>query len=633
MVEFSKLSRYIITTVMQTPFLNSLRFKVGFGYIVLVLINVAVTGWAIFNFGRITLAFNSILNENYPHVVVLERMAHLVERHEHGLSMILNGEYDVGYSEFTTAKEEFYQIFDKANERRSLPDADRILDDIRSTYEGYIFVTDSLFSLVSRKRDIKARTYYGNIVRPFAQRLSVNAFWLIEENQKEMMKIAKESKSNSNEAIIAVLFAAIVAITLSILTMIQFTKRIIEPAEKLSATVNQIGRGQLDLKIDITTNDEIGELSREFNKMTERLRKYEAMNIEKIISEKQKSETIVESISDAIIVCDEEITIQLMNRSAEQLIKISEAEAYGKKIEDIITDERLIEIFRSPQQASALKAPYLQFNHNGRQIFLRPRVSEIAVPSGGKRGVVLILQDVTQFRELDKMKSDFMAAVSHEFRTPLTSINMSVDILRQKLLGEVTSAQQELLESSKKDCDRLTKMVKDLLQLSKLESGKLEVKEERVDLVKIIEAAMQPMQLQFKEKGVVLLFDSEKKVPKFIGDEQQLMWVISNLLTNALRYTNLGGKVEIIASQINKNIRIDVSDTGRGIPPEYIDKIFDKFVQVKQQPDTTPGSVGLGLAIAKEIVDMYGGNISVKSEVNKGTTFTILLPITEGETM
>jgi NtrC-family two-component system sensor histidine kinase KinB len=285
-----------------------------------------------------------------------------------------------------------------------------------------------------------------------------------------------------------------------------------------------------------------------------------------------------------------------------------------------------------PQQASALKAPYLQFNHNGRQIFLRPRVSEIAVPSGGKRGVVLILQDVTQFRELDKMKSDFMAAVSHEFRTPLTSINMSVDILRQKLLGEVTPAQQELLESSKKDCDRLTKMVKDLLQLSKLESGKLEVKEERVDLVKIIEAAMQPMQLQFKEKGVTLLFDSEKKVPKFIGDEQQLTWVISNLLTNALRYTNLGGKVEIIASQINKNIRIDVSDTGRGIPAEYIDKIFDKFVQVKQQPDTTPGSVGLGLAIAKEIVDMYGGNISVKSEVNKGTTFTILLPIIEGET-
>ncbi|MBA4312753.1 MAG: hypothetical protein C0417_09000 [Chlorobiaceae bacterium] len=631
MVEFSTLSRYIIRTIMQTPFLNSLRFKIGFGYIVLVLINVSVTGWAIFNFGRITLAFNSILNENYPHVVVLERMAHLVERHEHGLSMILNGDYENGYSEFSTAKEEFYQIFDKANEKRSLPDAGPILDNIKSTYAGYIFVSDSLFSFASRKRDQKARSYYGNIVRPFAQRLSDNAFWLIEENQKEMMKIAKESKSTSDEAIIAVLFAAIIAITLSIITMIQFTKRIIEPAEKLSATVNQIGRGRLDLKIDITTNDEIGELSREFNKMTERLRKYEAMNIENIISEKQKSETIVESISDAIIVCDEERTIQLMNRSAEQLINISEAEAYGKKVEDVITDERLIEIFRSPQEASILKVPYLQFNHNNRQIFLRPRVSEIAVPSGGKRGVVLILQDVTQFKELDKMKSDFMAAVSHEFRTPLTSINMSVDILRQKLLGEITPAQQELLEASKQDCARLTKMVKDLLQLSKLESGKLEVKEEHVELVKIIETAIQPMHLQFKEKGVALLFNSENKIPKFIGDEQQLIWVISNLLNNALRYTDSGGKVEIIASQNNKNIQIDVSDTGRGIPPEYIDKIFDKFVQVKQQPDTTPGSVGLGLAIAKEIVDMYGGNISVKSELNKGTTFTIFLPITEGE--
>ncbi|MBI5475643.1 MAG: HAMP domain-containing protein [Ignavibacteriales bacterium] len=613
---------------MQTPFFNSLRFKIGFGYIVLVFINVAVTAWAIFNFGRITLAFNSILNENYPHVVVLERMAHLVARHEHGLSMILNGEYNNGYSEFSTAKEEFYQIFDKANESRSIPDAGAILDDIRSTYEGYLTVSDTLFSLAIRNRDLKARSYYGNIVRPFAQRLSDNAFWLIEENQKEMMRIAKESKTTSDEAIIAVLFAALVAVSLSILTMVQFTKRIIEPAEKLTETVNQIGRGRLDLKTDISTKDEIGELSREFNKMTERLRKFEALNIEKIISEKQKSETIVESISDAIIVCDEMSTIQLMNNSAEMLLNLKEDEVHGKKIEMVITDERLLEIFKTPKSAAVLNAPYLQFKYNGRQVFLRPRVSEI---SGGKNGMVLILQDVTQFKELDKMKSDFMAAVSHEFRTPLTSINMSVDILRQKLLGELSDKQMELLESSKQDCDRLTKMVKDLLQLSKLESGKLEVKEEFVDIVNAIEAAMQPLQLPFKEKGVILKLNVSEKIPQFIGDEQQLIWVISNLLNNALRYTKAEGKVEVSVLKAGNNIRIDVADTGRGIPPEYIDKIFDKFVQVKQQLDSTPGSVGLGLAIAMEIVEMYGGNISVKSELGKGTIFTILLPIPEIE--
>lgn len=617
-------SGYINLIVMKTPFFNSLRFKIGFGYIVLVMINIAVTGWAIFNFGRITVAFDSILNENYQHVIVLERMAHLVGRHEHGLLMIINGEVNEGYEEFKLAKEEFYQIFDKANESRTLPDAGPILDNIKSTYEGYIIVSDTLFSLALRKKNSQARAYYGKLVRPFSQRLSDNAFWLIEENQKEMMKIAKESKSNSNEAIIAVLLASIVAVSLSILTMVQFTKRIIEPAERLSQTVNQIGRGRLDLKIDIHTNDEVGELSREFNKMTERLRKYEAMNIEKIISEKQKSEAIVESISDAIIVCDEEMRVQLMNESAGLLFKNTQIQIQGRKIDEVIADKRLVQIFLEGENCELLKAPYFQFDIAGKSLFLRPRISEI---SGGRKGIVLILQDVTQFRELDKMKSDFMAAVSHEFRTPLTSINMSVDILRQKLLGELSEKQIELLESSKQDCDRLTKMVKDLLQLSKLESGKIETKEENVDLVKVIEAAIRPMQLPFKEKGVGLIFTPGHALPAFVGDEQQLSWVVSNLLANALRYTDLGGKVEILLGREDNQFRIDVSDTGRGIPKEYLGKIFDKFVQVKQQPDSTPGSVGLGLAIAKGIVEMYGGKISVLSEVNKGTTFTIHLPI------
>jgi NtrC-family two-component system sensor histidine kinase KinB len=614
---------------MQTTFLNSLRFKVGFGYIVLVIINILVTAWAIYNFGRLTLSFNSILSDNYPHVVVLERMAHLVERHEHGLSMILNGEYDNGYSEFSTAKEEFYQIFDKANEKRSLPDAGPILDNIKSTYDGYILVSDSLFSLASRKRDQKARSYYGNIVRPFAQRLSDNAFWLIEENQKEMMKIAKEAKQTSDEAIIAVLFAALIAIGLSIITMVQFTRRIIEPAEKLAETVNQIGRGRLDLKIDIKTNDEIGELSREFNKMTERLRKYEELNIEKLISEKQKSETIVEGISDAIVVCDSESNVQLINRSAEELLNIREGDVVGSKVDDCINDDRVLEIFQSPRTASILSKPYLQFLHHGRQVFLRPRVSEIPSLHGGRSGIVLILQDVTQFKELDKMKSDFMAAVSHEFRTPLTSINMSVDILRQRLLGPLNQSQDDLIVSCKQDCERLTKLVKELLQLSKLESGKFEIRKDIIDLRKVIDSALQPLQLPFKEKGVFLKFDTDTNLPFLIGDEQQLSWVISNLMNNALRYTNAGGIVEIKLQHDQRNVILQVIDTGRGIPSEFIDKIFDKFVQVKQTLDATPGSVGLGLAIVKEIVEMYGGKIRVESEVNKGSTFSIYLPIEE----
>jgi len=612
---------------MQIPFFNSLRFKVGVGYIVLVLINIAVTAWAIYNFARLTHAFNTVLSENYPTVTTLESMAHTVDKHERALLSILNKELETGKKELETAKEEFFQTFDKANENRSLPEAGPILDDIRRTYAGYLIVSDSLYGFAIRDQIPQAKVYYSNIVRPFSQRLSDDCFWLIEENQKEMNKFAQQTTRASDEAVITVLIAAIFAFGLSILTMVQFTKRIILPAEKLTETVHQIGRGRLDLKIDIQTNDEVGELSGEFNKMTERLRRFEELNIEKIISEKQKSETIVESLSDAIIVCDSRLNIQLINHSAEELFNLRVKDVEGKPVEKWISDERVLEIFRSPGESSVTKQPYLQFSTRGRKVYLRPRVSEIPAPHGGRGGLVLILQDVTQFKELDKMKSDFMAAVSHEFRTPLTSINMSVDILRQQLLGPLSKAQEDLLQSSKQDCERLTKLVKELLQLSKLESGKIEMKEELVDVGKVIESTLQPFRLPFNEKGVALKISLEEGLPNLVGDEQQLSWVISNLVNNALRYTGSAGIVEVGARRSGEHILIRVSDTGRGIPPEYIGKIFDKFVQVKQTLDSTPGSVGLGLAIAKEIVEMYGGKIWVESRLNKGSAFSITLPI------
>jgi NtrC-family two-component system sensor histidine kinase KinB len=612
---------------MQVRFLNSLRFKVGAGYIVLVVINIVVTAWAIFNFARLTNALNTILGENYPNVMAVEKMAHAIERHDAALSAVLNRDVVMGMEGFNKAKQEFSEYYRMARLKQIGPDADAIFDDIHSTYEGFLRGSDSLFQLVADRKNTEAKNFYNNDLRPFSQRLIDNCFWLIEENQREMLRVADQTKQTSDEAIIAVLLAALLAVGLSVVTMVQFTKRIIEPAERLTETVHQIGRGRLDLKTDIRTNDEFGTLSREFNKMTERLRKFEEMNVEKIVLEKQKSESIVESIADAIIVCDAGGTIQLINHSAEELFQIEEANVLDRSVDETIADERVRKLLRTPGDPSLLMQPYLQFMHNGRQVYLRPRVTEIPSPNSTRGGVVLVLQDVSQFKELDKLKSDFMAAVSHEFRTPLTSINMSVDLLRQQLLGPLTPSQVEMLNSSKEDCDRLTKLVRDLLQLSKLESGKIERREEYIDLRKIVEITLHPFQLQFREKGVALDVCVPSDLPNLVGDEQQFSWLISNLVNNALRYTGAGGSVEVRATAHDEHVLLQVIDTGRGIAQQDLGKIFDKFVQVKQSADSTPGSVGLGLAIAKEIVEMYGGTIWVESQVGKGSTFSIRLPV------
>lgn len=619
---------------MKIPFFHSLRFKVGVGYIILVVINVAVTLAVIYNFGRLTLALNSILGENYPNIMAAEKMARAIEQHESALSAILNRDINNGKIKYTEARDDFFQYFQYANDNRMVPDAGPILSDIRSTYDGYLINADTLMALAERGQFAEAKAFYSNTIRDFSQRLSDNCFWLIEENQKEMQRVAKQTRTTSDEAIIAVLLASFLATALSIVTMVQFTKRIIQPAERLTETVHQIGRGRLDLKTDIQTNDEVGELSREFNKMTERLRRYEELNIAQILSEKQKSETIVESLADAIIVCDSDLTILLMNKAAEELFGLTEAGVLGRKVGECIANPRVLSILRSPPGAAEEGSPYLQFSHDGKNVYLRPRVSEIPSASpGGRGGIVLILQDVTQFKELDKMKSDFMAAVSHEIRTPLTSINMTVDILRQRLLGPLTKAQEELIVTSKQDCERLTKLVRELLQLSKLESGKIELRDEAVDPRRVIESSLQPLQLPYREKGVVLTIRVGEHLPPLVGDEQAFSWVISNLAGNALRYTNPGGCVEVAAGADGNGILFSVRDTGRGIPPEHLGRIFDKFVQIKQTFDSTPGSVGLGLAIAKEIVELYGGKIWVESTAGVGTTFYFRLPAAAEQTV
>lgn len=224
------------------------------------------------------------------------------------------------------------------------------------------------------------------------------------------------------------------------------------------------------------------------------------------------------------------------------------------------------------------------------------------------------------------MKSDFIATLSHEFRTPVTSITMSVDLLAQGPLGPLTERQRELLVSAKEDCERLTKLARELLQLSKLESGALALQQEELSVRAVADFALRPLLLQFRERGIELRNDVPADLPTVLGDEQQLSWVITNLATNALKYTDAGGTVRVTARRAGGEILVAVEDTGQGIAPEHLERIFDKFVQLPRPGGGSPGGVGLGLAIAKEIVAAAGGRIWAESTPGRGSTFSFTLP-------
>jgi len=611
--------------------IGSIRAKIVWTFALLVVLNLAAGFWAIYNFYAFGTTVAGILHENHRSVLAAENMVKSLERQDNALLAASEGEETSAGGSFDENKELFLYWHGQALQAATIQGSS-LLDSIRTAYFRYSLLADSLQARTEQGAFEDATRYYYKRVRFKSDELRELCFELFKINQQAAALSASRLHTISSQTAYGTMVASIVILLISIMATVWLTNSLVKPAEDLTETVKQVGKGKLDIKIDVLSNDEIGQLSREFNKMTERLRVFEQMNIENILSEKRKSEAIVGSFPDAVIVTDAALNILHVNAPAAELFGVAGHEVVGHPAASVVRDERILAAMRVALSAegdpNAEGASTIVIERDGRKLDLRPRVTRMFNSEGGKYGVVTILQDVTQFRELDRMKSDFIATLSHEFRTPLTSMNMSLDILNQGLLGPLNSRQKELMDATKADCLRLTRLARELLQLSKLESGKLEFGNQELDIRSLIESVTRAMHLQFHEKGVQLTAVLPDHLPHPVADEQHVISVLTNLTSNALKYTTPGGMVTIQArEQQNGCLCISVHDTGEGIAREDISRIFDRFVQVKPSASAAPGSVGLGLAIAKEIVEAYGGRIWAESEPGKGSVFSFTLPL------
>ncbi len=625
--------------------MSSLRYKIGFSYFLLVCVTLASSVVALYNFLEFQGSVGQMMRENYQGVLAAQQMSKALDQQQQAQEALIYVSVPLGgetvqtswKDELTSARgvfaknrDDFIVSYRTATESVLVAPKPPVLDSIFGTYKTYLANSDSLFKMLeARSRRRAARTFHEISLRPLVQTLKGECSRFLQFNQTAIVYADRRAREASNSAAFAVLFTSIFAIILILFASVQISRTIIRPAEKLTEAARRIGKGQLNQKIDITTNDEIGELGIEFNKMTERLRTYEELNVSQLIVEKKKSEAIVASIPDPVIMVDEGNKVLLMNQAARRLLQVHGTDWQGKPLGEIVEDDRWLTLLSGGARAAekAQQDTLLSIKRPGEQaLYFRPRQTTIVDESRNILGVVILLQDVTRFKNLDRMKSEFIATVSHELRTPLTSINMAVDILSREVLGKVSEPQRDMLVTAKDDCERLTKLVKELLDMSRLESGKYELKSEKINLRSVVEEALKPLRLQFREKGIHLESDIAPNTPDVPGDQQQLSWVVANLVSNALRYTPADGTVTIHSELLDDSVRLSVKDSGRGIPPDAVEVIFDKFVQIKQSTDATPGSVGLGLAIAKEVVEAHGGRIWVESSVGEGSTFFFTIP-------
>jgi NtrC-family two-component system sensor histidine kinase KinB len=422
------------------------------------------------------------------------------------------------------------------------------------------------------------------------------------------------------------LAGALVAAGLAVAVLL--ANGIMRPVRELTATATRIAGGDLDAKARITSRDEIGILAAEFNRMAERIQQLRRSDLGRLVVAQQTTEAAIDSLFEPVIVTDGEGKVTRLNRAAESLFG-ARAEAIGKPISEVAHDQRIamavseaLRARRSVTPESAAAA--IPISINGSEQSFRLRTTPMRDAEGHLLGAVALLENITHLREIDRLKSEFVNTAAHYLQTPLLNLQMGLHCLITDAAGEMTDEQKDILYACREDGERLERLMRDLTDLSRIESGEAAPRLAPVDVGEMIQSAVETFRLRAEAKDQSLNTDIAPALPLLDADAEQIKRVLDNLLSNAIRYTPRGGEIRIKAARREDYISISVTDTGHGIAPEYLPRLFHRFLSV---PGAKPGSTGLGLAISKRLVEAHGGQISARSEVGRGTTITFTLPI------
>lgn len=356
------------------------------------------------------------------------------------------------------------------------------------------------------------------------------------------------------------------------------------------------------------------------------LRKEDTHKIGKLMAGNERLMGIIRNISDGIVVTNFQHRVILVNPSSERILGIKKRDLLGK---DFLEGTGKDEIFRLIEETFKTGENHSKLLELALQDKTKRSYSTISTPiesEGEMFGVVTILRDVTELTDLDKMKSEFVSVVSHELRTPLTSIKMGVELILEKVPGDINPDQENLLRAAKEDCDRLIRLVNNLLDLSRVESGRIKMKTESINLVSIVEEVIYDLKKLAKERGITLKSDIKSGTIRINADRDRIKEVLTNLVNNAIKFTDKKGRITIAAEEKDTYTDISVSDTGVGIAKDKIDKIWEKFSRIEKGYAYQAEGTGLGLAICKEIIEAHKGKIWVESELYKGSKFTFRLP-------
>jgi two-component system, NtrC family, sensor histidine kinase KinB len=404
--------------------------------------------------------------------------------------------------------------------------------------------------------------------------------------------------------------------------------RLSKPLTELAERLRGISQRKSQVRLGPQPLAELEAVAREFNQMAERLEQYDKLNVERLVYEKSKTEAIIESLEDGVVLIDSEGIVAHINEIASLILGVDPEDSLGSPFDDLSSNHphylRVRDALRTLQRAGPDgHRTEIDLHVRGRDHSYVLKPVPLHHTIGKSLGTLLILQDVTYIRDQDRARTNLVATLSHELRTPLTSLALSAELLSRDG-QDLNPKSSELLQVILEECSRMRQLTDNLLNLARGEVPAIAVQQKRLDLARLAADVTKRFAIQAREKHVEIE-EHIGSVPEIIGDPVKLSWVISNLLGNALRYTPAGGTIKVAALGTEHGTRLEVTDSGPGIPPEVKDYIFERFVQYGSE-GFEKGSAGLGLSIVKEIVEAHGGRIFVESANSHGSRFIVEIP-------
>lgn len=464
----------------------------------------------------------------------------------------------------------------------------------------------------------------------------------IRKDITELMRLnmeAIERKSNiaddtAQRAILIISFTGTICFVIAFTLLINLPSSIANPIKELTESIKEIAAQNYKKRVNFERHNEFGDLAKSFNTMAKKLEEYSESKLDKILKGKKRLDTLIDNLHDPVIGIDENKTVLFANEEALSISGLRKEEFIGKQVQDIAVVNDLIrdiikDIF-TPKMEDA-KTEQLKIYAGGKESYFEKEVVDINVfPTGEKEtqfiGQVIMLRNITPFKELDLAKTNFMGTVSHEFKTPISSMQMGIQLLENEQIGSLNTEQQELVKGIKEDTNRLLKITRELLNITQVESGSIQIKMRPTKVQPIIDYAISANKAAADQKQILLKVSTENSNASVLADSEKTAWVLTNILSNAIRYSYENSTIFLALKEGDDQIIFSITDTGQGIQSQYLSKVFERYFRI---PGTKKEGTGLGLSISKEFIEAQGGKIGVESEYGAGSTFYFSLKSTD----